>query len=458
MATTGEPAAVPSTGTPAPATTEDATATTGSGRLGPPPWLALVFLLPALLFLGAYMLYPILFSIYRSLWDALGTQFVGAQNYVELFSNPSTFIALRNNVIWVVVAPIVVTIAGLIFAVLTERIRWATAFKVVVFMPMAISFLASGVIFRLVYEQDPERGLANAVITTVQDTFAPSAAYPDARPRPDAPLAEAEGGGFEVEGEVAPGDTVLLPLVGVQSDELPDDAETAVAAEGADGTVTGTVWLDFTRGGGGEEGAIDGSEEGLPGLEVQAVSGGEVAATTLTAPDGTFAFEDLGDGSYTLRLAPANFTEPYNGVTWLGPTLITPAIIGAYLWVWAGFAMVLIAAGLAGIPRDALEAARVDGATEWQVFRRVTVPLLSPVLMVVFVTLMIYVLKIFDLVFIIAPGSVQRDANVLAVEMWRVSFGGGNDQGLGSALAVFLLLLVVPAMIFQIRRFRRENS
>ncbi|MFC4564619.1 ABC transporter permease subunit [Nocardiopsis mangrovi] len=457
MATTGEPEAVPLSGTPEPAETGDAAAPTGSGRLGPPSWLALVFLLPALLFLGAYMLYPILFSVYRSLWDAAGLEFVGVQNYIELFTTPSTFVALRNNVIWVVVAPIVVTVAGLLFAVLTERIRWATAFKMIVFMPMAISFLASGVIFRLVYEQDPDRGLANAVITTVQDTISPSAAFPDARPRPESPLAAADGG-FELGDEVATGETALIPLVGVQADDLPGGTEPAAAAEPADGTVTGTVWLDFTRGGGGEEGAIDPTEMGLPAMEVQAVSGGQVAGTTLTDPDGSFAFDGLAEGSYTLRLSAANFTEPYNGVTWLGPTLITPAIIGAYLWVWAGFAMVLIAAGLSAIPRDALEAARVDGATEWQVFRRVTVPLLSPVLMVVFITLMIYVLKIFDLVFIIAPGSVQRDANVLAVEMWRVSFGGGNDQGLGSALAVFLLVLVVPAMIFQIRRFRQENK
>ncbi|MFC3996343.1 ABC transporter permease subunit [Nocardiopsis sediminis] len=458
MATTGEPEAVPLSGTPDPAGPGDAAAATGSGRLGPPSWLALVFLLPALLFLGAYMLYPILFSIYRSLWDAAGLEFVGLQNYVDLFSTPSTFVALRNNVIWVVVAPIVVTVAGLLFAVLTERIRWATAFKLIVFMPMAISFLASGVIFRLVYEQDPDRGLANAVITTVQDTISPSAAFPDARPRPESPVTAADGGGFELGEEVATGESALIPLVGVQADDLPGGTERAVAAEPADGAVTGTVWLDFTRGGGGEEGVIDTSEMGLPAMEVQAISGGQVAGTTLTDPDGRFAFDGLAEGSYTLRLSPANFTEPYNGVTWLGPTLITPAIIGAYLWVWAGFAMVLIAAGLSAIPRDALEAARVDGATEWQVFRRVTVPLLSPVLMVVFITLMIYVLKIFDLVFIIAPGSVQRDANVLAVEMWRVSFGGGNDQGLGSALAVFLLVLVVPAMIFQIRRFRQENK
>ena len=435
-------------------------------RLGPPRGLAWLFLLPALLFLGAYMVYPILFSVYRSLWDAAGTQFVGLDNYARMFTTPGTFTALRNNLVWVVVAPTLVTVAGLIFAVLTERIRWSTAFKLVVFMPMAVSFLASGVIFRLVYEQDPERGIANAVITTVQDTVSPAGLYPDARPRSEGDghgdLNPVPGGGMSSGMQFEQGDTAQLGLVGVAPDDLPAGAGQAAEAQPADGALTGTVWLDFTPGGGGTDGAVDPGESGLPGVLVELIpeDGGDPVATTETAADGTFAFEDgLDDahGAYSIQLSERNFTPPYAGVTWLGPGLVTPAIIGAYLWVWAGFAMVLIAAGLAAIPRDALEAARVDGATEWQVFRKVTVPLLSPVLMVVFVTLMIYVLKIFDLVYVIAPGSVQADANVLAVEMWRVAFGV-NDQGLGSALAVFLLLLVVPAMVFQIRRFRRENA
>jgi len=222
--------------------------------------------------------------------------------------------------------------------------------------------------------------------------------------------------------------------------------------------VGGTVWLDFTAGGGGKAGAVDPTEKGLPGITVEAVQGGKVVGTATTADDGTFTFEGIPAGSYQLRLPASNFEAPFAGLTWLGPTLITPAIIGAFIWVWAGFAMVLIAAGLAGIPRDALEAARIDGATEWQVFRRITVPLLSPVLLVVFVTMVINTLKVFDLVFIIAPSSVQPDSNVVALEMWRVSFGGGNNQGLGSALAIFLLILVLPFMIMNIRRFRREQS
>jgi alpha-glucoside transport system permease protein len=426
-------------------------------RLGPSPKMAALFLAPAVLLLGAWVIYPIIYSIYRSLFDSSGNRFVGLGNYGSIFSDSATLTTIRNNVIWVVVAPLIVTVLGLIFAVLTERIRWATAFKLILFMPMAVSLLAAGVIFRLVYEQDPDKGVANAVITTVHDTFSSGTGYPGARPREnDQAPAVIRNGAVVTRQQAQAGQPVLIPLVGLNQDVVKDAAR-AKAAAGGDG-VSGTVWLDVVRGGGGTLNQIDPQEKGLAGITVEAVSGGAVKATTETAADGTFRFSGLPAGSYDVRLPQSNFAAPFNGLSWLGPTLITPAIIGAYIWVWAGFAMVLIAAGLSAVPRDALEAARIDGATEWQVFRRVTVPLLAPVLLVVFVTMVINVLKVFDLVFIIAPGSVQPQANVIALEMWRVSFGGGGNQGMGSALAIFLLVLVLPFMIFNIRRFRRDEA
>ncbi|HEX4814248.1 MAG TPA: sugar ABC transporter permease [Nonomuraea sp.] len=427
-------------------------------RLGPSPAVAIAFLLPAALLLGVWVVYPIVYSIFRSLFDANGTGFVGLGNYTTIFTDAGTLTTIRNNLIWVVVAPIVVTTLGLIFAVLTERIRWATAFKLIVFMPMAVSLMAAGVIFRLVYEEDPDRGLANAVLTTVADTFSSSQGYPEARPREgdQSPVA-AQDGAVVTKQPAQAGQPVLVPIVGVRPELVPSDARPAAQAP-AGGALAGTVWFDFTPGGGGRSGAVDSTEKGLPGMTVEAVRNGQVAATATTTADGSFRFEGLPAGSYTIRLPQSNFEAAYGGLTWLGPTLITPAIIGAFVWVWAGFAMVLLAAGLAAIPRDALEAARIDGASEWQVFRKITVPLLSPVLLVVFVTMIINTLKVFDLVFIIAPSSVQPQANVIALEMWRVSFGGGNNQGLGSALAIFLLILVLPFMIMNIRRFRRENT
>ncbi|MEV6110925.1 sugar ABC transporter permease [Streptomyces sp. NPDC052109] len=416
--------------------------------------VAALFLLPALVLLGALVVYPIGYSLIRSFVSASGDGFAGVDNYKTLFTDDGIRTALKNNVIWVVFAPTVSTALGLVFAVLTERVRWGTAFKLVVFMPMAISMLAAGIIFRLVYDQDPHKGVANAVWVGVHDTFAQSSAFPKAHPGRESPLV-AQGGGFITRAPVHAGRPVTLPLVGVAPDQMPDGAKKAAAAEPEPGKITGTTWQDFTRGKGvGRLGVPDPSELGYAGMRIEAVRDGRVVASAKAAGDGTFTLPASADGA-RLRLPASNFKEPYNGVEWLGPALVTPAIIGAYVWMWAGFAMVLIAAGLAGVPRELLEAARVDGATEWQVFRKVTVPLLAPVLAVVTVTLMINVLKVFDLVYIIAPGSSQDDANVLALELYRKGFAE-NQPGVASAIAVLLLVLVIPVMLFNIRRLRRE--
>ncbi|ANS65612.1 integral membrane transport protein [Streptomyces lincolnensis] len=436
-------------GPPTPAAPKSRKSVTGTRKS-----VAVLFLLPALVLLGALVVYPIGYSLIRSFYNQSGSGFAGFDNYEALFTDDGIRTALKNNIIWVVFAPTVATALGLIFAVLTERVRWGTAFKLVVFMPMAISMLAAGIIFRLVYDQDPDKGFANAVWVGIHDTFAESSAFPKAHPGRESPLV-AQSGGFVTKEPVRTGEAVTLPMVGVAPDQMPDGAKAAAAPQADPGKITGTTWQDFTRGKGvGKLGGVDASEFGYPGMKIEAVRDGKVVASTEAAADGTFTLPASADGAQ-LRLPASNFKEPYNGLDWLGPSLVTPAIIGSYVWMWAGFAMVLIAAGLAGIPRELLEAARVDGATEWQVFRRVTVPLLAPVLAVVAVTLMINVLKIFDLVFIIAPGSSQDDANVLALELYRKGFS--EDQpGVASAISVFLLLLVIPVMWFNIRRLRRE--
>jgi alpha-glucoside transport system permease protein len=419
--------------------------------------IALLFVFPALLLLGALVVYPVLFSVGRSFFDASGNRFVGGDNYTEMFRDPATLKAIRNTAIWVVVAPALLTGLGLILAVLVEKVRWATAFKLLLFMPMAVSFLAAGIIFRLAYDQDPDKGVLNAAVVSVHDAFEGTSAYPTARGRAGL-LAQDHDGSWRT--TASTGDSVALPMVGVLPKDLPGNAAPAYPAAGRKATageLRGVVYLDFTPGGGGKQGKVDPKESGLPGMKVQAVRDGATVASATTAADGSFRFSGLRAGTYTVKLPESNFAPPYQGVSWLGPALVTPAIIGAYLWIWTGFAMVLIGAGLSTLPRDALEAARMDGANEWQIFRRITVPLLAPVLTVVFVTLVINVMKVFDLVYIIAPGPVQEDATVLATQMWLVSFGGGNNQGLGSALGVLLLLLVVPAMVFNVRRFRRSQ-
>ncbi|WNV90597.1 ABC transporter permease subunit [Umezawaea sp. Da 62-37] len=423
--------------------------------MGRSPKLAALFLLPAVLVLAALVLYPLVYSLVRSFFDRTGDEFVGVGNYVDTFTDRRTLTAFKNNVIWVVVAPVAVTGLGLVLAVLTERIRWATAFRLVLFMPMAISLFASGIIFRLVYDEDPDLGVVNAAAVGVHDLFSPSSSYPGARPRDGAPFT-ATPEGFVSGESFRPGSAVTVPLVGFAPAQVPEGASGATAPTAGSGELRGVVWLDVSVG--GRPNQLDGAEKGLPRISVEAVGDGEVFGRTTSGDDGRFTFPGLPDGSYQLRLPAENFELPFRGLTWLGPSLITPVIISSWIWIMTGFAITFIAAGLSAIPRDALEAARVDGATEVQVFRRVTVPLLMPVLLVVFVTLVINVLKIFELVLVIPPGSSQEEANVVALQMWQVSFGTGGDQGVGSALAVLLFLLVAPAMVFNIRRFKREQS
>ncbi|MEU6661051.1 sugar ABC transporter permease [Streptomyces sp. NPDC046821] len=425
--------------------------------IGTRPWVAGLFLLPALVLLGALVVYPIGYSVWRSLYDSGGSHFVGLGNYVDIFSDQRTLTAVRNTAIWVAVAPALCTGLGLIFAVLTERVRWGTAFKLIVFMPMAISMLAAGIIFRLVYEQDPNQGAANAIVTSVHDAFTDASVYPKARPALGGDLKASGGGSFTTGHTARAGTPVLLPLVGIAPNKLPGNPAGAKPVTARTGEVTGTVWLDFKLGGGGTKGAVDPGEKALKGVTVEAVKGGKVVASTTSGTDGTFTLPKAADGAQ-LRLPGSNFATAYNGVDWLGPALVTPSIIGAYAWMWAGFAMVLIAAGLAGIDRNLLEAARVDGANEWQVFRRITVPLLAPVLTVVLVTLMINVMKIFDLIYIIAPQPSQDDANVLALQLFLSAFGGQGNFGAGSAIGVLLLLLVLPVMYVNIRRLRKERQ
>jgi alpha-glucoside transport system permease protein len=236
---------------------------------------------------------------------------------------------------------------------------------------------------------------------------------------------------------------------------VPKDAVQAVVPKPQPKGITGVVWRDF-KPGGGVPGKVEKQELGLPGVTIELRdAAGKTVQSTTSATNGTFSFKDVPAGQYHPAIGKETFAKPFGGVSWLGSKLITPSIIIAYIWVWAGFAMVVIAAGLAAIPRDVLEAARTDGAGEWQVFRRVTVPLLAPVLSVVFITMVINVLKVFDIVLSVAPESTQGDANVIALAMWRTAFTQ-FDFGLGSAIAVFLFILVIPVLALNVRRFRRE--
>ncbi|MDP9067485.1 MAG: sugar ABC transporter permease [Actinomycetota bacterium] len=418
--------------------------------------MALVFLGPALLFLGALVIYPTLDTIGQSFRDDAGS-FVGVNNYKDVAETPRIKTAIKNNFIWVATAPAIITGLGLMFAILTERVRYATAIKIIVFMPMAISFLATGVIWRVMYEPSPELGFINAATGVVYNTFKGPGAYPEAKVLPDVPLEQAAPGApIVATQDFAAGDTALLGLTAIAEDDVPGEAVQAAApAAPADGLAV-VVWRDF-KPGGGVPGELEEGEIGLPGADVEVLGpGGEVVASGTTGNDGSITFAGLGEGPFKAQVAASTFSPGFTGVDWLGPSLVTPAIIGAFSWMWAGFAVVVIGAGLAALPRDVLEAARVDGANEWQTFRHVTLPLLAPVLGVVFVTMVINVLKIFDIVLVTAPGASQDEANVIALEMFKTTFSS-RQYGVGSAVAVLLFILVIPVMFINIRRFRREN-
>jgi alpha-glucoside transport system permease protein len=339
--------------------------------------------------------------------------------------------------------------------VLTERVRWAVAFKTAVFLPMAISAFATGVTWRIMYQQDPHLGAVNALGKTLKDIVSPAGVLSSALPSTPT-LQTTSGGALVLHKPLHPGGVALLGLTAIPPDQVPHSSVQAITPPAKSGEIVGTVWRDF-KPGGGKPGVVEKGELGLPGVTVDLrSSSGKTVQSTSSAADGSFTFTNVPAGTYNAAVSAKTFAKPFGGFAWLGPNLIVPSLLIAYIWIWAGFAMVVIGAGLAAMPRDVLEAARTDGATEWQTFRRVTVPLLAPVLSVVFVTMIINVLKVFDIVYALAPESEYAKANVIALAMYFTAFQGSGNFGVGSAIAVFLFLLVVPVLALNIRRFKRD--
>jgi alpha-glucoside transport system permease protein len=168
---------------------------------------------------------------------------------------------------------------------------------------------------------------------------------------------------------------------------------------------------------------------------------------------------------YQFRPPGAEQTGTLNaliGIVGLGPVNWTQdrlidnfALIFIGIWMWTGFAMVILSAGLKGISTELLEAARVDGANEWQVFRGIVLPLLMPTVFVVGTTIVITALKSFDIVYTVTNGNFGTD--VVARRMWEEMFT--NQQfGRASAVAIVLLLAVIPFMAVNVRRFREQEA
>ena len=125
------------------------------------------------------------------------------------------------------------------------------------------------------------------------------------------------------------------------------------------------------------------------------------------------------------------------------------------LWSGMGFAMVLLSAAVKGVPSDTLETARIDGASESQIFFRVVVPQIWPTIVTVFITVLIGVMKIFDVVYVMTNGNFNT--NVIANEFYA-QFFGNNNQGAASAIVVLLMIAIVPVMVYQVRNFRAEEA
>ncbi len=130
-------------------------------------------------------------------------------------------------------------------------------------------------------------------------------------------------------------------------------------------------------------------------------------------------------------------------------------LIVIVLWLQAGFGMVLFSAALKGIPEEILEAARVDGATEIQVFFRIMIPYIMGTIITVWTTIVIFTLKIFDVVWVMTGG--QFGTHVIATQFYRQSFTARNS-GYGSAIAIILLIAVIPVMIYNLRQFREQEA
>ncbi len=277
------------------------------------PWL---FVIPALLFLTIYLVYPVFETLRLSFFDKFGQKFVGFDNYTWALTDNIFWQAALNNIGWLIIVPFFATAFGLVIAVLADRLWWGNIAKSLIFMPMAISFVGASVIWKFVYTyRGPgieQIGVLNAIVTGMG---------------------------------------------------LPPQA-----------------WITI-------------------------------------------------------------------------PFLNSVLLMVILIWIQTGFAMVILSAALRGIPEETLEAARIDGANDVRIFFDIMIPQIWGTLIVVWTTITITVLKVFDIVYAMTNGEFQTQ--VLANLMYRWMFISG-DYGRGSTIAVILMLAVVPIMVWNIRRANAE--
>ena len=280
-------------------------------------WVAL-FVGPAVSVVGLMLLYPSIHTFVISFFGADSEVFVGLKNYIYAFTNDMMLVSFRNNLLWLIFMTSFTVGLGLIFAILTDKVKYEKIAKSVIFMPMAISFVGAGVVWKFVYTYRPpgteQIGLLNQILIAL---------------------------GIEPIG-----------------------------------------WL------------------------IQ------------------------------------------------GPWVNNLALIFVGIWMWTGFCMVILSASYKNIPQDQIEAARVDGASQWQVFKFVIFPYMRSTIAVVATTMVVNVLKIFDIVYVMTNGNFGTE--VIANRMYKEMFQYRNF-GRASAIAVVLFMLIVPVIFVNIKRMRGES-
>jgi len=272
------------------------------------PWL---FLFPAMAALGLYLVYPVVGSFWRSLFNRSGDAFVGFGNYQALAADEGFRTAVLNNLLWVLVVPAGATFTGLVAAQLTDRLSWGNIAKSLIFLPMAISFVGASLIWKFVYANEADIGLINAIRAAL--------------------------------GAENPVDVLQIPF-----------------------------WNNFF-------------------------------------------------------------------------------LMVVLIWIQTGFAMVILSAALRGIPEETVEAAILDGANPFQIFFRIKVPQVMSTIVVVWTTITVLVLKVFDIVYTMTGGNFGTQ--ILPSYMMSYMF---RDDGRATAVAFVIMIIVLPVMVWNIRQVRRD--
>ena len=420
---------------------------------------AVIFLGPALTFIAIMLVIPAIRTAYLSLFDRDSEEFLGLENYGSIFTDPASldldnwtnmftsvpfllgvgilaiavvigvvmkrrtgraveignptvaplvfglllvafgaFTAMRgtliNNLWWVVVVTFASTALGLAIAVLADQRGGERIAKSIIFMPMAISLVGASIIWRFVY---------TARDTSTEQTGVLNALW--------------VGLGRLSTGSGLPTLIVTiflaLTLVGlfmVMARMLVRYGPARAVVPGIAILLVGWFFIRFT-------GIIGG---GVGGFQIR--------------PDG----EVVGQTVFFVQ------ETPYNNF-WLMVVMI---------WIQTGFSMVILSAAIKAVPTELIEAAKIDGATTSQVFWRVTLPQIATTIGVVVTTLIVGVMKVYDIVKVMTNG--QFGSQVLANQMFQEAFGFTN-RGKGAALAILIFLAVLPIMIYNIRRMQREN-